>query len=208
MSNQWTSPWTAGQIERLAQLVADGATIATIAISVDKSETAVRNKMRATGMRPTPENPWDARAVGILRRGHADRLPFSQIADEIGGGMTKNGCIGKAQRLGLPPREPHERAQPPKPRPQRIHRMTIPKPLPVPVQRVSPPTVPDAPSPLRIALLDLSAGQCRWPVTERDPHAFCGHPTFGESSYCQYHFTLSTDRRRDREANANWFASR
>jgi hypothetical protein len=38
-----------------------------------------------------------------------------------------------------------------------------------------------------VALLDLQHDHCRWPVTERPPHMFCGASKWGGSSYCEHH---------------------
>lgn len=46
---------------------------------------------------------WTEEKVAILRRMHAAGEPFSTIG--LSTGMTKNATIGKARRLGLPPRE-------------------------------------------------------------------------------------------------------
>lgn len=47
------------------------------------------------------DNPWTEAVVAELRRLHAARMSASQIADALGGGITRNAVIGKLTRLGL-----------------------------------------------------------------------------------------------------------
>ncbi|MDQ0462611.1 GcrA cell cycle regulator [Caulobacter ginsengisoli] len=44
---------------------------------------------------------WSQERVEALKRGFAAGLSFARIAREIGGGVTRNACIGKATRMGL-----------------------------------------------------------------------------------------------------------
>lgn len=50
------------------------------------------------------------------------------------------------------------------------------------------PALPNAPTPLRLSLLDLNHDQCRYPYGA-DEIAFCGHPSTYRS-YCEYHANL------------------
>lgn len=45
------------------------------------------------------------------------------------------------------------------------------------------------PPPLNLKLIELEAGQCRYPYGDR-AMTFCGHPVFRGSSYCEAHFWL------------------
>lgn len=46
---------------------------------------------------------WPAEKTAKLKRLHGEGLTFSQIAKRMG--KTRNACIGKANRLGLPIRD-------------------------------------------------------------------------------------------------------
>lgn len=48
--------------------------------------------------------------------------------------------------------------------------------------------------PLHLSLLELEAGQCRWPYGDGSaalPYTFCGCPQFDGSSYCDGHAALA-----------------
>lgn len=184
--------WTVERIAALRNFHALRLTHDMMAAQLGVSSRSVRSQLSRMGlMYRKPQ--WDKRAVALLRQRHAEGVPFSAIAEEIGNGMTKNACIGKARRLGLPdrvqgkhpfPRSPHR----PKPR---ARQMTV--------QRKIPSAPAQAPPSRNIALMDLGNGFCRWPVTEYPPHLFCGNSTVIEESYCPYHHWLAHNRSHDRE---------
>lgn len=65
---------------------------------------------------------FEPKLVGRLTEMHAEGLSFSEIAAELGHGLTRNSCIGKAKRLGLPMRrDVHDPnlPRPAKPRPDK-----------------------------------------------------------------------------------------
>jgi GcrA cell cycle regulator len=50
-------------------------------------------------------------------------------------------------------------------------------------------------TPRHLALVDLEAGDCRYPYggdAEGEPITFCGHPRQEGSSYCLAHFNLTS----------------
>ena len=105
------------------------------------------------------------------------------LSRETGHKFTRNGIIGKMNRLGL-------KGQPePKYRP-------APKPKPVPMFRPPPPTrvieMPQQdtqwPPFLCVSIFELAPEQCRYP--EGDPAMFCGQPQQDGSSYCAFHHRL------------------
>lgn len=130
----------------------------------------------------------------------------SQIATDLGGGLTRNAVIGKVHRLGLPPHadafppQPAERVKRSSPKPRQVastitgiayvsvgnhraYRTRQPKPLPVntPLQVVCEP----------VAFLDRALDQCAAIVSE-DPVLCCARPVGlnwqGQpSSYCREH---------------------
>ena len=126
---------------------------------------------------------WNDERVEQLCKLRADGLSCSQIAKQLGCGITRNAVIGKLHRLGLSgPREPSMpkpkvlRARPPKREP----------PVRAPDQR---PAI-TAPPPVRVEavrLTDPCRGACKWPIG--DPReagfGFCGAPA--EGRYCAEH---------------------
>lgn len=139
---------------------------------------------------PATRGGWTEERVERLKALWREGLSGSKIARELGG-VTRSAVIAKAHRLGLSARRipnkpgkairtrglPKTRAPMPKPKPAQLKtEKTRPKPKPT-----------DEPEPLNIPLEQLERGQCKWSVTEGDPHLFCGHPTKEGSPYCQHH---------------------
>ncbi len=136
----------------------------------------------------TPVNIWAAQPgiVEQLTALVAEGLSFSIIAQRLGGGLTRNACIGKARRMGLVSvneggsRKGREWREP---RPPTLRAPTLKRaPLPIPTT-----PMPDA---LRIPMLQLLSVHCRWPLWGHNepsgdfPH--CGLPsTVGP--YCVHH---------------------
>ena len=115
-------------------------------------------------------------------------LSASQIATELGEGITRNAVIGKAHRLGLKSRPSPLKAVPPA------------KPAPKPVKEK-----PAAEE--KITILTLTERICKWPIGhpgEPDFH-FCGKKSQPGQPYCQKHADMayqSPQSKRDR-ARAN-----
>ena len=97
-------------------------------------------------------------------------LSASQIATELGEGVTRNAVIGKAHRLGLKSRPSPVKTDKSKPK--------APK-------KAAP--VPDSKG--RISLLDLTDRMCNWPIGhpgDADFH-FCGKSSEPGMPYCAPH---------------------
>jgi Uncharacterized protein conserved in bacteria len=98
--------------------------------------------------------------------------------------ITKNACIGRARRLGVPQRngKPHK---PDPVNPSRRGKMIIIKvdaPIPPKIRRKHTGGV---------TLLELDQyRECHWPLAEvedRPPYAFCGKPAVDGTSWCHDH---------------------
>ncbi len=61
--------------------------------------------------------------------------------------------------------------------------------VPSPAPKPSEPKVKAAPS-LRIQLVDLSSGQCKWPEGD-GPFTFCGHRRHADTPYCREHAAMA-----------------
>lgn len=147
----------------------------------------------------------------------------SQIAAELGGGVSRNAVIGKVHRLGLSGRTPPPAAA--EIVPVLAPDIATPGPAPVEIPVLLASAEPDdaLPGPLaiafdlpvlrgakdvviplsdRVTILELGAAMCRWPLG--DPTSaefrFCGCSAVGTLPYCQEHarvaFQPVTDRRR------------
>lgn len=134
---------------------------------------------------------WSDDRVGALKKLWLEGQSASQIAKQLGGGVTSNAVIGKVHRLGL-----SGRAAPSQPA-RAVFRPARPKPRPVqkpppPVRQaapsIEPPPEPEVPQlPGLATALTLGAHMCKWPIG--DPLAieftFCGRRA--DSTYCTEH---------------------
>jgi GcrA cell cycle regulator len=150
---------------------------------------------------------WTPERIDQLRNFVVNGLTCSQIATEIG--VTRNAVIGKIHRLGLcPVRAPGGSGRPCSPRSRR-ERAASRRPL-LQVLFYDGGRVAQAPAigPVQSAqprsLLDLTKGQCRWPLGEAagdcgSDLVFCGNDAIAGLSYCAGHariaFRLPAHRR-------------
>ncbi|WP_417319105.1 GcrA family cell cycle regulator [Emcibacter sp.] len=136
---------------------------------------------------------WTDERVEKLRELWDKGLSASQIAKELGEGVTRNAVIGKAHRMGLASRPSPVKADPAK------------KPAKKAAEK--------APAPARkkaaggkVSLLELTERMCKWPIGhpgEPDFH-FCGKSSRPGFPYCNDHCAEAyqvQQPRRDRRAN-------
>lgn len=113
---------------------------------------------------------WTDDKITILQKLWEKGLSASQIATELGDGVTRNAVIGKAHRLGL------------KSRPSPVKE--------APKNNKAPARSSAKPSKAKhIGLLDLTDRMCKWPIGhpgEADFH-FCGRPSNPGLPYCGEH---------------------
>jgi GcrA cell cycle regulator len=160
---------------------------------------------------------WSEERVELLKRLWGDGLSASQIAGQLGGGVTRNAVIGKVHRLGLAGRvKPGAPAPVPAP-PVAARRPKPEQPVPAPSAAPLPPVLtalnggapPVAASPAipvsqRVTIMELRESMCRWPMG--DPTSpefrFCGARAITGLPYCTHHaqvaYQPATERRRDR----------
>lgn len=148
--------------------------------------------------------PWNDQAVAVLKARFAAGDSFSAIARAVGG-VSRSACIGKAARLGLSrSNDPAElcrqtttltnrlglQAPPVERKPKVSNGLNFgagaPKP-PWPAGRraLAAFAIPQEGG---VALAEVRAGHCRWPLgdPESDAFRFCGQPrTRGQ--YCERH---------------------
>ena len=129
---------------------------------------------------------WTSEMIFELQRLQAleENLTFNTIAklmsEKFGVAFTRNSMVGKAYRLGLPPRPLRE---------------PVAKPCAITPRSSLPPIIRKRKM-YRTRLIELLEGQCKWPAGE-GPYFFCGKPSTGDGSpYCAFHASLAYDQKR------------
>lgn len=113
---------------------------------------------------------WTPQAIQRLREMIAEGCTGQQVADDLGGGLSRNAVIGKASRLGLtwPSKPVRAEPEPPPPEPE-------------------PEPPPDGP----VHFLDRPPGRCIWPLWEHPARIglVCGAVTErpGTAYCCEHH---------------------
>lgn len=143
---------------------------------------------------------WDAwdrdDLIGMFRSWLAEGMSASQMANQLGHGISRNAVIGKIGRLGLQMATQSTRFGPQ----FRTTRTFKPK-MATPPKPPRAPTLPydraafdiesDDQIPLsqRKSLLDLDPEHCRWPIGDPQSRdfAFCGAARVIGASYCEGH---------------------
>ncbi|KAF2992059.1 GcrA cell cycle regulator [Methylocystis sp. MJC1] len=171
---------------------------------------------------------WTDERVDLLRKLWSDGLSASQVAAELGPGITRNAVIGKIHRLGLAERAktanaPRPRAAKAAPRQAAVSApaASAPRvgghavlgnvalaftPETVVVARVTPNEEVVIPMSERVTLMELRESMCRWPMGDptTPDFRFCGGKSpIGGGPYCAHHARIAyqpaQDRRRARE---------
>ncbi|MBV1704969.1 MAG: GcrA cell cycle regulator [Hyphomicrobiales bacterium] len=163
---------------------------------------------------------WTKERVETLDKLWQEGRTASQIAAELGHGVTRNAVIGKVHRLGLSARARPAGAPAPRQRSAtpRAHRPAVPmthgnaalafaparaaQPAPRPrveeVAEVVPMTEP-------VTIVELREMMCRWPLGDPTTSEFryCGGKTPEVGPYCAHHRRVAyqppQDRRRERD---------
>jgi GcrA cell cycle regulator len=165
---------------------------------------------------------WTDERVETLKKLWGEGLSASQIATEIGGGITRNAVIGKVHRLGLSGRGKAKAAPPARPKAKAAPAPSAPAPAPRPAAIVAPPpaalAIEAAPEPApvavadevglplseRVTIMDLRESMCRWPMGDptKPEFRFCGARSVTGLPYCSHHAQVAyqpvADRKRDR----------
>ena len=159
---------------------------------------------------------WTDERIAQLKAGWEGGMTASQIAEQLGEGVSRNAVIGKAHRLGLESRpspvkngdEGEVAVATPVVAPVAVAPATI---APAPVVSMAPRPVPVlAKKPARggkaakTTLLDLNEKTCKWPIGhpgDADFH-FCGKASQAGFPYCTEHCLVAYQAqlpRRDRD---------
>lgn len=119
---------------------------------------------------------WTDERVETLSNLWREGYTARQIAEKLGGEVTRNAVIGKANRLGLS-----------KPSKSSVSRQQRRQQRDVPVQKL------EAPKGQRATIFTLTASTCRWPIGDpgdTDFH-FCGAKCSAGNPYCDYHAAMA-----------------
>ena len=136
---------------------------------------------------------WTEDRVGALKKLWLEGQSASQIAKQLGGGVTRNAVIGKVHRLGLSGRAaPSQPARATRPRPAQPtqapsapRRIEAVQPRPAAPAQVPAP-MPDLPG--TATVMTLGAHMCKWPIGDPSSNefSFCGRRS-SEGVYCVEH---------------------
>lgn len=129
---------------------------------------------------------WSDDAIRQLRKLWDEGLSAAQIGLRLR--TSKNSIVGKAHRIGLPPRvSPIVRKVEPGPSytPRVRSRPTL-QPLPS-LQHPAPLPVPPEPDRIPRKLAPSPFLTCQWITTDNRPWLFCGATTTDGSAYCSEH---------------------
>jgi GcrA cell cycle regulator len=128
---------------------------------------------------------WTAEALELLETlaGLEENLTYREIAERmtarLGARFTKNSCIGRGRRMGLPPRSPREYCEPsPTLQPETSQAFVPIEPIEARIKRNG----------RDITMLQLRQGLCHWPSDgDRPPYTYCGRRTQLGNSFCADH---------------------
>ncbi len=141
---------------------------------------------------------WTEDRVGALKKLWLEGQSASQIAKQLGGGVTRNAVIGKVHRLGLsgraaPSQPARATFRPARPRPaaQPTQAPSAPRRIEAVQPRVA--TAPSVPAPMpdlpgTATVMTLGAHMCKWPIGDPSSteFSFCGRRA-SEGVYCVEH---------------------
>ncbi|MDP3803251.1 GcrA family cell cycle regulator [Brevundimonas sp.] len=140
---------------------------------------------------------WTEDRVGALKKLWLEGQSASQIAKQLGGGVTRNAVIGKVHRLGLsgraaPSQPARATFRPSRPRPAQPTQAPS---APRRIEAVQPRAVaaPSVPAPMpdlpgTATVMTLGAHMCKWPIGDPSSteFSFCGRRA-SEGVYCVEH---------------------
>ena len=137
---------------------------------------------------------WTDERVGALKKLWLEGQSASQIAKQLGGGVTRNAVIGKVHRLGLsgraaPSQPARATFRPARPRPQ-VSAPSAPRRIEAAQPRpAAPPPSPVLDMPGTATVLTLGAHMCKWPIGDptSDEFSFCGRRSDEGTPYCIEH---------------------
>lgn len=143
---------------------------------------------------------WNDERIELLKKLWDQGLSASQIASELGEGVTRNAVIGKAHRLGLKPRPSPVKSEAKPAAKAADAGQAASADAPKPKRKR-----PKKPAAQKVTLLDLTERMCKWPIGHpgEPDFRFCGKPSMPGLPYCAEHCAeayQAQQPRRDRRA--------
>lgn len=126
------------------------------------------------------KSTWSDDRVELLKSLWGAGKSAAEIAQQLGGGISRNAVIGKAHRLGL-----SGRASPVQKKVDKVAAAAI--------ARAAAEEVSYERSPTGVNLLQLSDKTCRWPIGDpkREGFHFCGSRPMPGVPYCGHHSAVA-----------------
>jgi GcrA cell cycle regulator len=166
-----------------------------------------------------PSITWTEERLELLKKLWGEGLSATQIAAELGGGMSRNAVLGKSHPLGLVRKVTPQTSSPGPSKPSRPlivsstakpARRDVPAPVTntvtqLPSEQPKTTSLPvEVASPQRegLTIMELREGMCRWPLGDPTTPAFryCGAQGLAGLPYCSHHAQIAyqptTDRKR------------
>ncbi|WP_174299491.1 GcrA family cell cycle regulator [Caulobacter sp. S45] len=137
---------------------------------------------------------WTEERVEVLKKLWLDGFSASQIAKQLGDGLTRNAVIGKVHRLGLSgraapsqPQRPAFKASRPARPAAAVQPAAVRRPEPT-ITIPPPPAVSACEETGSATVLTLGSHMCKWPIGDpsSDSFSFCGRAS-NEGPYCVQH---------------------
>lgn len=181
------SPWTPETEAAIKRLHAEGLPYSAIATKLGISKNACIGKAKRLGIanrrqitRPEHNYVWTPESVAKLKAWWAEGLSQEAIGERLGISrnavaskvkkLRRRGVVIKAHPIGRPAGSNVIRLRP----------------------RTNPPRVAvNAPPSLDLSVYELTDSTCKYPVTDRPPHRFCGHRSLAGGPYCRSHWLIS-----------------
>ena len=164
---------------------------------------AIRTVRAGAGM------TWTKERIELLTKLWTEGLSASQIAAELGGDVSRNAVLGKANRLGIGPERgkggstPRPRKpRPPEPAPG-VETFIPQDPSPASMMTTPQPAAPPTPLPPRegavvprsegVTIMELREFMCRWPLGDPTTPEFryCGTQALMGLPYCAHHAQIA-----------------
>lgn len=192
--------WTDDRLAALRQMHADKRPVdEIIARTGALNAEAVGRKLRELGLGPglQPCFAWTPESVERLINLHNEGLSSSAIGRVLG--CSRNAVIGKIHRLGMAGQRPRfvqiiqvqrTRKAPPKQKPPKKIQVRQTRAEAIASFRAEPIPPKQETDIARKRLVDLEAGDCRFPVGDpgEASFGFCAAPVVVGSCYCKHHF--------------------
>lgn len=178
--------WTPERNAKLVEMYDQGVAVKDIAAYFNRDKSVICARASFLGIK-RQKDTWTDERVKLLKKLWSEGLSGREIADQLGGGISRNAVIGKINRLKLSKqRENYKKGSLTRRKPRKSHPIEYGRPQVVKIfqpkaDQIEP--LPPENSNFTIDFSDLKDNMCR-NVTGTGPYKYCGRPTGGET-YCR-----------------------